>query len=51
MSLENKTSAVAEENKEQNGMVEIPHEYLIEGVKKAVSDYSHRPVGPRLCSA
>ncbi len=36
MSLENKTSAVAEENKEQNGMVEIPHEYLIEGVKKAV---------------
>ena len=38
MSLENKTSAVAEENKEQNGMVEIPHEYLIEGVKKAVRD-------------
>lgn len=38
MSLENKTSAVAEENKEQNGMVEIPHEYLIEGVKKAVKD-------------
>lgn len=38
MSLENKTSAVAEENKEQNGMIEIPHEYLIEGVKKAVSD-------------
>lgn len=38
MSLENKTSAVAEENKEQNGMIEIPHEYLIEGVKKAVKD-------------